>query len=76
MPIIRSKEIIQAINTLDHETLSHRIFAKCFTSAIRSGKIKGLTKSSLFRCTLAYFLLVPNARKKFLEELTAGSKKK
>jgi len=31
--------------------------------------MKGLTKSSLFRMTLAYFLLVPDAKEKFLSEL-------
>jgi hypothetical protein len=76
MPKIRSKEIIHALNTLDHEALSHRIFATCFTRAIKSGEITELTKSSLFRCTLAYFLLVPDARRKFLEELSEWSKRK
>ena len=28
-----------------------------------------MTKSSLFRMTLAYFLLVPDAKEKFLREL-------
>ncbi len=61
MAKVRSRDIIEAINTLDHEVLSHRIFLKCFAGAIKSSEIKVLKKSSLFRCTLAYFLLVPKA---------------
>jgi len=33
------------------------------------GEIRGLNKSSLFRSTLVYFILVPNARERFLREL-------
>jgi len=61
--------ITQALNGLKHEVLSHQVFLSCFSSAVRRGEIKGLTKSSLFRTTLAYFLLVPDAKKKFLREL-------
>jgi len=45
------------------------VFLNCFSSAVKKGEIKGLTKSSLFRTTLAYFLLVPDAKQKFLREL-------
>jgi len=61
--------IIQALNELKHDLLSHQLFLSCFSSAVKNGEIKGLTKSSLFRTTLAYFLLVPDAREKFLTEL-------
>ena len=35
-----------------------------------------MTKSSLFRMTLAYFLLVPEAKEKFLRELEKQLKRK
>ena len=73
---ISNENIIQALNELKHEVLSHQVFLSCFSSAIRRGEIKGLTKSSLFRTTLAYFLLVPDAREKFLSELEKQSKRK
>jgi hypothetical protein len=49
--------------------MSHHVFLNCFSSAVRRGEVKDLTKSSLFRMTLAYFPLVPDAKKKFLREL-------
>jgi len=63
------EKVTEALNELKHEVLSHQLFLGCFSSAVRRGEIKGLTKSSLFRMTLAYFLLVPDAKKKFLREL-------
>src|SRR3989449_6837225 len=63
------ENITQALNELKHEVLSHQMFLSCFSSAVRRGEIKGLTKSSLFRMSLAYFLLVPDAKRKFLREL-------
>ena len=69
LPQISHENIIQALNEFKHEVLSHQVFLNCFSSAVRRGEIKGLTKSSLFRMTLAYFLLVPNAKEKFLREL-------
>ena len=69
-------KIIQALNELKHEVLSHQVFLSCFASAVREGEIKGLTKSSLFRMTLAYFLLVPDAKDKFLTELDKQLKRK
>jgi hypothetical protein len=73
---ISDEKVIQALNELKHEVLSHQLFLGCFSSAVRRGEIKGLTKSSLFRITLAYFLLVPNAKEKFLRELDKQLKKK
>ena len=70
------ENITQALNELKHEVLSHQVFLSFFSSAVRRGEIKGLTKSSLFRMTLAYFLLVPNAKEKFLRELERQLKKK
>jgi len=61
--------MIKALNELKHEVLSHQVFLSCFSSAVRRGEIKGLTKSSLFRMTLAYFLSVPHAKEQFLREL-------
>jgi len=61
--------IIQALNELKHEVLSHQLFLGIFSNAVKRGEIKRLTKSSLFRMTLAYFLLVPDAKEKFLREL-------
>jgi len=63
------EKITRALNELKHEVLSHQLFLGCFSKAVEKGEIKGLTKSSLFRMTLAYFLLVPDAREKFLREL-------
>jgi len=62
------EKVTEALNELKHEVLSHQLFLGCFSSAVRRGEIKGLTKSSLFRMTLAYFLLVPDAKKKFLRD--------
>jgi hypothetical protein len=68
--------MIQALNELKHEVLSHQMFLSCFSRAVRRGEIKGLTKSSLFRMSLAYFLLVPDAKEKFLRELEKQLKRK
>jgi hypothetical protein len=68
--------MIQALNELKHEVLSHQVFLSCFSNAVRRGEIKGLTKSSLFRMTMAYFLLVPDAKEKFLRELERQLKRK
>jgi len=73
---ISHENITQALNELKHEVLSHQLFLSCFSSAVRRGEIKGLTKSSLFRMTLAYFLLVPEAKEKFLSELEKQLKRK
>jgi hypothetical protein len=67
---VKPEEIIRSLNGLNHETLAHKMFQRCFQEAIKAGKIRGLEKSSLFRSTLAYFLLVPSARERFLRELT------
>ena len=69
MDKVKAEEIIHALNELNHETLAHKVFQRCFSKAVQSGKIQGLNKSSLFRSTLAYFLLVPDARESFLREL-------
>jgi hypothetical protein len=61
--------VIRAINELSHKILAHEVFQKCFSEAVDSGEIRGLNKSSLFGSTLAYFILVPNARERFLREL-------
>jgi hypothetical protein len=61
--------MIQALNELKHEVLSHHVFLNCFSSAVRRGEVEGLTKSSLFRMALACFPLVPDAKEKFLREL-------
>jgi len=66
---ISYENITQALNELKHEVLSHQVFLSCFSSAVRKREIRGLTKSSLFRMTLAYFLLFPGAKEKFLREL-------
>jgi len=73
---ISDENITQALNELKHDVLSHQLFLSCFSKAVRRGEIKGLTKSSLFRMTLAYFLLVPDAREKFLRELENQLKSK
>jgi hypothetical protein len=73
---ISYESTIQALNELKHEVLSHQVFLNCFSSAVRRGDIKGLTKSSLFRTALAYFLLVPDAKEKFLRELEKHLKSK
>jgi len=70
------ENITQALNELKHEVLSHQLFLGCFSRAVKSGEVKGLTTSSLFRMTLAYFLLVPDAREKFLRELGKQLKSK
>ena len=70
------ENITQALNELKHEVLSHQLFLSSFSKAVRAGEIKGLTKSSLFRMTLAYFLLVPDAKEKFLRELEKQLKSK
>jgi hypothetical protein len=67
-----AEDVIRALNRLTHETLAHKMFQKCFSEAVKSGKIRGLKKSSLFRSTLAYFLLVSNSRERFLRELKAA----
>ena len=72
---ISYENITQALNEFKHEVLSHQMFLSCFSSAVRRGEIKGLTKSSLFRMSLAYFLLVPDAKEKFLRELEKQLKK-
>ncbi len=69
MNALKPEEIIDALNSLDHETLSHKMFQRCFSEAVRSGQIQGLKKTSLFRSTLAYFLVVSKARETFLGEL-------
>jgi hypothetical protein len=63
------EDVIRAINELSHKILAHEVFQKCFSEAVDSEEIRGLSKSSLFRSTLAYFILVPNARERFLREL-------
>jgi len=73
---ISDENMIEGINELRHEVLSHQVFLNCFSSAVRRKEIKGLTKSSLFRTTLAYFLLVPDAKEKFLRELEKHLKSK
>jgi len=73
---ISDENIIEGLNELRHEVLSHQVFLNCFSSAVRRKEIKGLTKSSLFRTTLAYFLLVPDAKEKFLRELEKHLKSK
>jgi len=73
---ISDEKIIEGLNELRHEVLSHQVFLNCFSSAVRRKEIKGLTKSSLFRTTLAYFLLVPDAKEKFLRELEKHLKSK
>ncbi len=70
------ENITQALNELKHEVLSHQVFLSCFSRAVRRREIKGLTKSSLFRMALAYFLLVPDAKEKFLRELERQLKSK
>ena len=69
MTQMSDESITQALNELKHEVLSHQLFLSCFSSAVKRGEIKGLTKSSLFRMTLAYFLLVPDAKERFLKVL-------
>jgi hypothetical protein len=64
-----NENIIQALNEMRHEVLSHELFLGRFSGAVKRREIKGLRRSSLFRMTLAYFLLVPDAKEKFLKEL-------
>jgi len=47
MTQIPDEMIIQALNELKHEILSHQVFLSCFSSAVRREEVKGLTKSSL-----------------------------
>jgi hypothetical protein len=76
MTRISHETITEALNELKHEVLSRQLFLSCFSSAVKRGEIKGLTKSSLFRMTVAYFLLVPDAKEKFLTELEKQLKKR
>lgn len=69
----KADAVIRALNELNHEKLAHEMFQKRFSEAVKKGKIRGLKKSSLFRSTLAYFLLVPGARETFLRELASES---
>lgn len=71
---LKPEDIVDALNNLDHETLSHKMFLGCFGQAVKSGQIRGLKKTSLFRSTLAYFLLASNARENFLKELAHRQK--
>jgi hypothetical protein len=71
-----NENIVHAINEIRHEVLSHELFLGCFSGAVKRREIKGLTRSSLFRMTLAYFLLVPDAKEKFLKELEKQLKTK
>jgi hypothetical protein len=71
-----NENIVQALNEIRHEVLSHGLFLGCFSGAVKRREIKGLTRSSLFRMTLAYFLLVPDAKEKFLKELEKQLKTK
>ena len=73
MPVreLSAKKIVEALNTLDHQLLAHEVFMKGFTEAVKSKEISGFKRSSLFRMTLAYFLLVPDAPARFLAELQA-----
>jgi hypothetical protein len=68
---VETKDVIKALNVLNHETLAHKMFQGCFSEAVGSGRIRGLKKTSLFRSTLAYFLLVPGAWERFLKELSS-----
>lgn len=69
---VEPEKIVRALNELGHETLSHSIFQRCFSEAVKSGNIRGLKKTSLFRSTIAYFLLVPGARERFAKELASA----
>ena len=71
---INEDDVIRALNGLNHEILAHKVFQRCFGQAVKSGEIRGLEKTSLFRSTLAYFLLVPSARESFLHELAKVKK--
>lgn len=66
-----TKELIEALNELHHQVLAHEVFLACFRQAVKSKELPGIKRSSLFRMALAYFLLVPDARAKFLAELGA-----
>ena len=74
MDKVKPEDIIHLLNSLDHETLSHKMFLGSFSEAVKSGEIRGLNKTSLFRSTIAYFLLVPKAKEKFLVKLAAVKK--
>jgi len=41
---ISHENITQALNELKHEVLSHQVFLGCFSSAVKSGEIKGFDK--------------------------------
>jgi hypothetical protein len=69
METLEPDDILKFINVLNHDVLAHEVFRKCFVRAIKSGEIHGLRKSSLFRMSLAYFLLVSDARERFIREL-------
>jgi len=64
-----NENIVQALNEIRHEVLSHELFLGCFSGAVKRREIKGLRRSSLFRMTLAYFLLVPHAKRKVPERI-------
>jgi len=68
---LSAAEIVETLNHANHERLAHEVFMRCFKKAVRSKELSGLERSSLFRMTLAYFLLVPDASAKFLAELQA-----
>jgi len=70
---LSAMEIGEALNTRSHQVLAHEVFVKCFIKAVKSKEISGFKRSSLFRMTLAYFLLVPDAPAKFRAELQAHS---
>lgn len=71
MKRLSKSELIETLNELDHQTLAHEVFLRCFNEAVKSEELAGFKRSSLFRMALAYFLLVPDARAKFLAELGA-----
>jgi hypothetical protein len=68
---LSAREIVEALNTRNHQLLAHEVFMNRFTKAVKSKEISGFKRSSLFRMTLAYFLLVPDAPAKFRAELQA-----
>ncbi len=56
---LSAREIVEALNTRNHQLLAHEVFMKCFTKAVKSNEISGFKRSSLFRTTLAYFRWCP-----------------
>lgn len=68
-----SKDIVEALEGLNHEVLAHGVFQKCISKAIEDGSFTPLKRTSLFRTALAYFLMVPEAPEKFLKELQAAT---